>query len=59
MKWDVVWFHGLDRFDISGVIHLEMDRGYVHPVSSVQAFPENIVETRLRPDIVLVSETAK
>ena len=44
MEWDVVRFCGLDRSDVSGVIHLEMDRGYVYPVSWVQAFLEDIVE---------------
>ena len=44
MKWDVVWFCGLDRLDVSGMIHLEMDRGYVDPVSWVQGVLEDIME---------------
>ena len=33
-----------DTSDVSGMIHLEMDRGYVDPVSWVQAVLEDIVE---------------
>ena len=44
MKWDIVRLCGLDMSDVSGMIHLEMDRGYVDPVSWVQAVLEDIVE---------------
>ena len=43
MKWNVVRLHGLDRLDVSGVVHLKMHRSYVYPVSWAQALFENIV----------------
>ena len=43
MKWDIVRFCGQDRFDVSGIIQLKMDRVYVDPVSWVQAVLEDIV----------------
>ena len=44
MKWDIVRFCGLDRFDVSGIIHLEMDRVYVDPVRWVHAVLQDIVK---------------